>query len=328
MEPLAIPPAFGDEGIPVVFTGDEQYAMLAGVAIENLMALAAKSRKYDILILTMGVSREIEEAVTAQAAGRANISVRFFDLTDTAAPYRLDAMPSVKRFPPEVMLPVFIPLVCRNYPKVLALDVDIAILSDVAELFDLDLQDGLVGAVADFECTMEVMLHPDGRPPYREYIWKRLHVNPLEFFNSGVLLFNVSRILSENRLEDFTAAIPMIYRLPDQDVLNYACKGRVTFLPPVWNVQGFAYSAPKFERLPQKTREIFFSIREKTKIMHYTFVLKPWFYEDCIYWWKYAGQTPFYERIVMNYLKNKKVNPFLKERKKPKKRIAIIFKGK
>ena len=73
---------------------------------------------------------------------------------------------------------------------------------------------------------------------------------------------------------------------PDQDYLNYLCRGRVHYLDSGWNKQ------PKEENpLPV----------DEAHLIHYNLYNKPWHYSDVPYsgvFWDVAKRTPYYSDIL------------------------------
>ncbi len=317
MPTMPIAPYYSNNAIPVIFTCDNRYAPFVGVTIQNIIDCASPTNNYDIIILELGLTEQVKEKIVSIAKPFSNVSVRFFNVTNVMSAYSFDSVAMVNRFPKEVFLPVFVPLLCQQYEKVLCLDADIFITTDIAELYAIDLGTNLIGAVIDFECTIETMLQNKVKMLSRGYITKKLQVNLFHYFNSGILSFNIAQIVQEGLIDTFAAAIPVSFKLPDQDILNYACRNRVTFLPPTWNVQNFAYTKKMFTQLPQHEQNMFLAVQKQTQIMHYTYALKPWFVAGCTRWWNTAKKTPFYEHITTNFLENSDVNPLLQQRKKP-----------
>ncbi|MCQ2399007.1 MAG: glycosyltransferase family 8 protein, partial [Clostridia bacterium] len=71
---------------------------------------------------------------------------------------------------------------------------------------------------------------------------------------------------------------------PDQDYLNYLCKGRVKYLPSGW------------DEMPVPP----YTDAKELHLIHFNMFLKPWRYdvEYGEYFWKYAVRSPFFEEIL------------------------------
>jgi hypothetical protein len=117
-------------------------------------------------------------------------------------------------------------------PLLIYLDCDALIFRDLSELFDLQLSAGKVlAAVRDSETLTlgedsqtlagAMKLPPDGG-----------------YFNSGVMLLNLSQLRKENFTErsfHFLTAESGHYRFHDQSTINFLLHGRITELPEHWN---------------------------------------------------------------------------------------------
>lgn len=116
--------------------------------------------------------------------------------------------------------------------RVLYLDSDLLIEINVQEVADFDLQGHVLGAVGGghFRYTLG----------NRFYVQK-LGINPdLEYFNSGVLLFNLQQWRAENCIQScFEIAKQYPLELPshDQSLLNILCLGNFAKLPPAFNCE-------------------------------------------------------------------------------------------
>lgn len=121
--------------------------------------------------------------------------------------------------------------------RVLYIDGDTLVNGDVAPLFDTPLDGNCLGAVRDY-VTADWASEGQGKPGHR----KRLadiaaHVQPRNYFNSGVLLLDCDAIRAEDallrRTEDVLAASATEWG--DQDHLNFIFQNRVAFLNPAYN---------------------------------------------------------------------------------------------
>jgi lipopolysaccharide biosynthesis glycosyltransferase len=176
---------------------------------------------------------------------------------------------------------LFIADLFPEFNKALYLDSDIAILSDIADLYNIDIGDNLVGAAPDgvIQTTFE----------FQEYAEKVVGVNNYKnYFNAGILIMN----LREMRRCDFQGKF--VYLLDtikfkvaqDQDYLNRICKGRVKIISDTW------------DKMPFKE---LYNEGEKINLIHYNLSLKPWHYDGILYeeyFWEYAKETEYYNEIL------------------------------
>ncbi|MGL4956282.1 MAG: glycosyltransferase family 8 protein [Bacteroidales bacterium] len=117
------------------------------------------------------------------------------------------------------------------------------------------------------------------------------------YFHSGVVLFNLELMKTDNILEKFISfgkkhANLLIW--PDQDILNSCLAGRVKYLPPKYNMNFMIERDIPYQVWSSK------EIHEAQKhpvIIHYIGPVKPWHYLSVhpknSLWWYYLSLTPF-----------------------------------
>ncbi|MCP5804484.1 glycosyl transferase, partial [Klebsiella pneumoniae] len=78
----------------------------------------------------------------------------------------------------------------------------------------------------------------DGVMPAGEYLQKTLNMNnPDEYFQAGIIVFNVKQMVEENTFAELMRVLKAKkYWFLDQDIMNKVFYSRVTFLPLEWNV--------------------------------------------------------------------------------------------
>ena len=134
--------------------------------------------------------------------------------------------------------------------KILYLDSDIIFKTDIGELWQTDVSEYYVAAVAEpfYDCSYLGFASED------------------KYFNSGVMLINLDKWRKEEIGEttiNFIEQNPDKIKMWDQDGLNVVLKGKWLELPQQWN-----QTSRIFEQNP-------FTI---PSIIHYTGSLKPWNY--------------------------------------------------
>ena len=158
--------------------------------------------------------------------------------------------------------------------KCLYLDSDMLVLSDLRELFALDLKDKIVAVVGD-------MGSKRAKIKFKENNEKKTFYFDENYFNAGFLLINVKeyqKAYIEERCEELASKCFYI-KSADQDLLN-ACiepKKRLK-LDFAWNffINAYAYVITKDDKKGylNYTKEEFKHSLENPKILHLCF--KPW----------------------------------------------------
>lgn len=174
----------------------------------------------------------------------------------------------------------------KGVKTLLYLDCDMVAVTDIAELWNIDLSDYLLAAVEDagFHHRLEKM---------------KLPVESALYFNSGFMLINVEAWLKKEitfRVLNFIENHPEKLRFHDQDALNAVLCDQWLQLHPSWNAQSYIMEGSKKHPQPQGERE-YEETRKQPKIIHYSGHVKPWHEEfdspTLKYYEKYYGLTAF-----------------------------------
>ena len=296
-------PAFPGKGVPVVFACDDAYAPYLSVALQSMLESASAERFYDIFVLYSELSAENRARLARQTAGRANVALRFMNVSGLMESYARNLFYIEIHVSIATYYRFFIPQIFGNFDKVLYLDSDIAVFDDVAKIYDTPLGDALLGAVHDVRESIPLKL---GHEPWTSYLSKKLKLKrPEDYFQAGVLVMNLARM----RREDTTAALLEKLRevqmpiLSDQDILNAVCEGRVRLVPTRWNLEwqiGFEF--PDYRKiLPAAELEAYEQGLARPGILHYASSVKPWNAPELPHadrWWGAARRTPYYEILI------------------------------
>ena len=286
--------------IPIVYALDKNFVPFMNVSMLSILENASKDYFYKFYALHDGICKkkikEFDEFNTE------NSSIEFIDVKHG---FRIINKNLCIRdnWTETIYYRFLIPTLLSEYDKVIYIDGDTVAVRDIAKLYEIDLEDNLVGAVVD-----ETVSNFD---IFREYVLRYLNVPHKEYFNSGVLLFNSKLCREQNFLEQF---IDMQNRVafevaPDQDFLNVICRNRVKYISDCWN----------FQPLPNKNCN-----ETQIGIIHYNLNLKPWHFDNVLYenyFWDYAKKSKFYDEILTI-----KKNYGVKEKKKAEQNFQKLIK--
>ena len=194
--------------------------------------------------------------------------------------------PGSARFGKVAWYRVLLPELLQNAERVLYLDADTIIRRDLSPLWDTDLRDYPVGAVAN-------PLYPFMSRAFLD----ELQISSDNYFNSGVLLFDLEMWRRENLSDEVLtrAANQTGQEWPDQNALNVVLRRRWKTLSPEWNAQNTIFDLPD-ENLPFPREEVELARRDPA-IIHFIGPYKPWHYR-CkhawrdLYWFHLEG-TPW-----------------------------------
>lgn len=266
------------EVLPIFFAVDDGYMPFLAVTLQSLVDNSSVNYYYLIKILYTNISEENKEKIKKYE--RENVNIEFVDLNYYIEKIK-DKLYTRDYYSKTTYFRLFIPNLYPQYNKALYLDCDIVLLRDVAELFNIDLGDNLVGGAPDDVIqTIEV---------FQEYVEKVVGVADYKnYFNAGVLLMNLDELRKYNFQEKFLYSLETIRFsvAQDQDYLNRLCKGRVKIIDKNWN------------RMPISNIE---ADEKDLKLIHYNLAFKPWHFEDILYqdyFWKYAKKTEYIDNIL------------------------------
>lgn len=155
--------------------------------------------------------------------------------------------------------------------KMIYLDSDVVVLSDIKKLWDYDITDYFIGAVED---------------KYSNLMTVRANLSEDDIYiNSGVLLMNLKKFREEKLEEKFFSKLrENDNNYSDQDVLNDLCRNKILHLPLKYNLMLTTDDPNAFPTRRDEYNEAL----KNPFILHYS--IKPWVlpvqYSE--YWRKYV----------------------------------------
>ena len=308
------------EGNAICFATDDSYFKYLYVSIYSLVKNADSQKTYDIVVLSNGISDYEINHILKLASD--NISIRFIDMGEIfsenfAKQFFISGHVSLATY-----FRFFIPTLFEDYSKVAYLDCDMIIDSDIADIFEVDMQNNLLGVVND----VFFKVFDNHFKGLTSYIRNELRMAPELYFNAGVILYNIPSVIGFDLQEKCFEALKQIQnpRFHDQDILNSVTAGRNIFLPVEWNIQwhlAFEYKNRESEIRQIPYYDAYYAAMPKARIVHYTSNRKPWAYPSldlAEIWWSYARSTPFYEAFLESAFLGEKLDM----------RLAAIAPGK
>jgi len=297
-----INPIFNNKSsLNLVFAFNNEYAKYFAVALQSLIENSKLKYLYDIVIFTSDLSDRNAKLLLKSIPN--NFSIRFFNIKKYITTYFDNIKLSTKSYwSEEIYYRIFIPIIMNQYKKALYLDSDIIFNGDIKDLFSYDFEGKEIIAISD---TVKLVIKNNTLKNRLKYIKNDLCIkNTKQYFNSGVLLFNISEINLDNYKQRFLKAINLetLY-YPDQDMLNLIFNNRVKLVDWKWNLQ---YHIPIYHfkdiiNMNKKEYEKYLNAFENPIIVHYTSPLKPWAdstQELSELFWIYARKTFYYEEIL------------------------------
>lgn len=223
--------------IPIVFITDEEYTIPTSVAITSLISNKSPETIYEIHILVNRVSEESQNKLKEE--NRKNVSINIIEISpDDVLQTDSSAYSNESHVTVTSLIKFAIPELFRQHEKMLYLDGDTLVKSDLTELFNEDIWDVYAAVVKDM------------RPMVSYYPQQTVRIGTAHksYFNTGMMLLNtrlmrkdgISGKLSQYRIEG-----PNCFM--DQDAFNYVFGERVRYIDFKFNLTYSNYESYPFD---------------------------------------------------------------------------------
>ena len=286
--------------VPVVFAADNNYVPMLTTSIYSMLKNASSNRSYDVIVLERDITEENKQHIKQFLSRFSNAVVRFYDVSRYIDGFNLTT--SNAHISVETYYRFIIQEALPFYSKLLYLDCDLVVDSDVSPLFDTELGHNAIAAVPDIDFIGNLNMKNGERA---EYVKKQLHMrNAYGYFQAGVLVMNLDRMRKIHTVREWLEiASKPGYIYNDQDILNVECEGQVTYLDYSWNVMHNCAGRVNgvFDFAPADAYKAYTESRKAPKIVHYAGFDKPWKNPWCDFaplYWSYAQETPFISQMI------------------------------
>ena len=297
-------PRLADNAIPVIYSANDAYVPYLAVSIQSLISHSNDSNVYEIIVLESSISEANKKILLTME--RPNVSIRFFNVKSFVSKYNFFIN---RYFSVETYYRIFIADICSQYDKVVYLDCDILVRSDIADLYNINMGKKVIMATNDIVSyparTKNYKIYDIYRKDYTKNILKM--PDTTQYFQAGILVFNVSQMREENLTQVFLKKIEEIKNpiCHDQDILNTSCYGKVLYISQKWNFYNFFneeslksnYIRGRFNDIPKDLQGDYLSAQKDPKLVHFAGNQKVWFSKHLSFgneWWQCAKKTPFY----------------------------------
>jgi lipopolysaccharide biosynthesis glycosyltransferase len=305
--------------IPVVYASDSNYVLPTIVSITSLLANKGKETFYRLFIIGDKLSMEDRDKFSwKQHKNDYELHFLSVELKE------LEAAGAYGSWPATIYAKYFICDLLKDYDKCLWLDSDTIVLSDLSELYAVDLRDNYLGAVKSPGTNYNVAAekHPVlERGKYQ-----------LKCINVGVLLLNLAALrrigggayfMRETLLS--VSSLPPKTPVTEQDIFNKLLTGRIEYLPLKYNLY---VDNPVFLERPYYPFCFDRSALEEAflnpAIIHYTVPEKPWKYSNAEKAYAYPFKS--YRRLWDSYYKLSPLSNIRLRRKRiPFTRLLWLF---
>lgn len=279
--------------INVVYATNEKYAPHASVSIASLILNSDCTKEYSIMVLHTDLKEQTIAQI--QSMSVSNVNVVCLNVKSYVDGWK-DSLYSHSYYSDEMYYRMLIPEIFQYEGVVLYLDCDTVVRKDISDYVNFDLGDSYVAGVLN-------IMHPR----MKDYVLN-LQLNPEEYINSGVLIFNCK--FCRPFVKSFFTQINNYRNLkyPDQDLLNIVSKGKIHYLDGTWNylwhIERLFNSADCSFHPSEDDMIKFNKSKQNIIVMHFSGDKKPWIFNgipSSELYWSYAKLSPFYDTIYTNF---------------------------
>ncbi|MCM1265056.1 MAG: glycosyltransferase family 8 protein [Candidatus Gastranaerophilales bacterium] len=259
----------------IALSTDDNYAKYAGVVIASILE-NNKNEDLVFYILDGGITPENKEKIM-NLITISDCEIQFIKIDDKLfedykkiKTHKYINIATFYRLKLGSLLP--------NIDKVLYLDCDVVVNSNIKELYDTDIDNYYAAGAKDIACQTH-----NKKPELKE---GSLYVN------AGMLLFNLDKIRNENIEEKYLEYTQKNFEnifLGDQQIINVVLQGYIKQVDDCWNLQSSNFI----------NRSIYM---KNPKLIHYIGKQKPWIFASLNYYkdlyfkylqmtdWQYTGK--------------------------------------
>ncbi len=281
---------YTSQTINLACAADDFFAMPLAVTVYSVVANLSKEQKLNLFILDGGIA-QINKKKIIQTFKDYPVDIHWIQpvsknlekiYTLSKSTYPISAYY-------RLLLPEIIP---QDYKKIIYLDTDVVLLTNIGKLWNLDMGDYPMLAAMD--------------AANRHLLWPQ-HLKHLKleeqgitekdrYLQSGVLVIDLTKWREQNIIEKFIEFMSTHLELPypDMDALNFVFLRNWGELDPRWNQIPVVYNFQSWENSPY-TQEELSNVVHDPYIKHYCSKPKPWDYR-CTHplqslWYDYLNQT-------------------------------------
>ncbi len=260
--------------IHVVYITDSNYVMPTCVSIVSLKMSRIKPANYRIYVLANDISVDEKEKIIS--ISEEDFVIHIIDVKNDK--YKELAERCLTKDTPVTYSALYkfdISNILNTVDQVLYLDGDTLINRDISELFDIEMSDMYVAAVDEMgdECTCEG----------ESMLAARIGLHTQTYFNSGVLLLNLSKMRQDGIHEQLIQyRQEEINYFMDQDAINSVMGRKRIDLSYCYNFRTALFDVMNIEEISKRFFEDQYpdikSCLEDQSIIHMSDRLKPWKY--------------------------------------------------
>ncbi|WP_167368684.1 glycosyltransferase family 8 protein [Paraburkholderia tuberum] len=276
-------PGNGQNRINIAFITDDGFALPTYVALHSLIRNKNDDVEVNVYVLSVNLSREnIDNLKSLQ---KDKVWVFILELDENSSQFSI--LKNGFHVSTAAITKFSLPEILADLDKVLYLDGDIIVRSDLSELYNVCIDDLYAGVVPDIKPTLK----------YKPSILSKLNVEHHRYyFNSGMMLLNLKKMRQDdltNKLLDYRKN--GINFFMDQDALNVVFADNVKYLSCRNNLLVTLQGEFTLDQIAHEYKEpikckSFSDLVESANVVHFASKEKPWKIlqgEQFLLWYRY-----------------------------------------
>ena len=299
--PFRAVPAFGGDAVALFVPVTPAQLALAAVCLRSVADAASFDRRYDVILLCSGVEDADKEKLREVLHGRANFSLRFFDVDRLLDERMLADLSAESR---TAYMQLALPHLFAQYRRAVWLDAEVVALQDIAALYDCALdEEDCCAAVVDV-CLAGGL---NGYSVRLREEYDALAKNEVSFAEPGVLAMNFAAMRAayteEALLRLVRGGVPGSSLR--RDLLNLLCAGRIRFLEYGWNFIPEKDGDDRAYACTFAPKDVYTAYRAAASapmLLHFSGSERPWSEADSRYahlFWRVCRETPYAEPLLL-----------------------------
>ncbi|MCP4128842.1 MAG: glycosyltransferase family 8 protein [Gammaproteobacteria bacterium] len=267
---------FDKSMVYIACAADLHFATPLLVMVNSLLANYDQSRAISIYLLT-NTPKYFSKSRMLKSLQGDRVEITVIDVDDRQfARMKVSKGRITRAAYYRLLLPDLLP---HELEKVIYLDSDLIVNTDIGKLWDLDIEDNHILAVQEQGHSAQLLSSADGLLMYKE-----LNIDPYaKQFNSGVMLINLDKWRKDNIFQKVIECLKehqKLVRWWDQDGLNAVLADSWGEIDHRWNLLSQIFSNPSWQDSPIKDEETYQQLIRHPYIIHFNTSSKPWHKEN------------------------------------------------
>lgn len=249
-----------EKDINICLSTDDNYIHHTAVVVASILSNAKNRDSYHFYILSTRLSSENKKKFNKLKKIK-NCKIDYIDIDEKT----LSSFKSVKMHS-HLSLATYnrllIPLLFPHLDKMIYLDSDLVVLSDISALNEIDVTDYYFAGVKDANSKMLVLKHG--------------YNSKYEYINAGVIIINCTKLRTYNYFEKILKQIGKIEaQTGDQDFINYCFHKKIKLISYKWNMYHLFHFESYGGKQPLDDADYTQSVKHPV-IIHFVGPEKPW----------------------------------------------------